>query len=169
MPAPQFSVNAYRFDPYRTFKFQVVIDNVVVAGMNKATGLKTTMEAVDWRSSIDQSYKRKLIGGATYDAITLDQGLSHDPIFQDWINLVNNIDGDASMSLTSFRKDIVINLLNLQGAPVLSYKVFRAWPSEFQAMPDLDAGNTNTVGIQMLKLENEGWRIDDSVTEPTES
>ncbi|MEE8058717.1 MAG: phage tail protein [Pseudomonadales bacterium] len=169
MPAPQFSVNSYRFDPYRTFKFQLLIDGQVVAGVSKVSGLKTTVEVVDWRSAGDQSHKRKLVGGATYDPITLEQGLSHDAIFQDWINLVNHIDGDASMSLLNFRKDIVINLLNLQGVPAMSYKVFRAWPSEFQALPDLDAGNTNTVGIQTLKLEIEGWRIDDSVTEPAET
>lgn len=32
MAAPLFPVNAHRHDPYRTFKFQVVIDGQVVAG-----------------------------------------------------------------------------------------------------------------------------------------
>ena len=39
--------------------------------------------------------------------------------------------------------------------------------SEYQALPDLDA-NANAVAIQHLKLENEGWERDVSVTEPTE-
>jgi len=38
-----------------------------------------------------------------------------------------------------------------------------------QALPDFDAGNTNTVGIQTVKLENEGWERDFSVVEPSES
>ena len=39
--------------------------------------------------------------------------------------------------------------------------------AEYQALPDMDA-NANAVAIQTLKLENEGWERDLSVTEPTE-
>ena len=77
--------------------------------------------------------------------------------------------GNAAMSLKNFRKDIVINVLNLQGAVAMSYKVFRCWVSEFQALPEFDAGTRNAVAIQMIKLENEGWERDVSVTEPTET
>ena len=35
-------------------------------------------------------------------------------------------------------------------------------------MPDLDANSGNTVAIQSIKLENEGWERDASVAEPTE-
>ena len=45
--------------------------------------------------------------------------------------------------------------------------MFRAWVSEFQALPDLDA-NANAIAIQTLKLENEGWERDLDVVEPTE-
>jgi hypothetical protein len=34
-------------------------------------------------------------------------------------------------------------------------------------MPDLDA-NANAIAIEHLKLENEGWERDTSVTEPAE-
>ena len=34
-------------------------------------------------------------------------------------------------------------------------------------MPDLDA-NANAIAIEHIKLENEGWERDTSVTEPTE-
>ena len=37
-----------------------------------------------------------------------------------------------------------------------------------QALPELDASG-NAVMIQTLKLENEGWKRDTSVTEPTEA
>jgi phage tail-like protein len=50
---------------------------------------------------------------------------------------------------------------------VLSYKVFRCWVSEYQALPDLDA-NADAVAIQHIKLEHEGWARDTAVTEPTE-
>lgn len=169
MAAPLFPANAHRHDPYRTFKFQVLIDGTPVAGLKKMSALKKSTEAVDWRTGGDPTHVRKLPGGTKYEAITLEQGLTHDPVFEQWANLVNNIDGDAAMSLVNFRKDIVINVMNLQGAVAISYTVKRAWVSEYQALPDFDAGTTNTVGIQTIKLEHEGWDRDEAVAEPAES
>jgi phage tail-like protein len=169
MAAPMFSVNAHRYDPYRTFKFQILIDGKPVAGLRKMTALKKTTEAVAWRNGGDPTHERKLPGGTKYEAVTLEQGLSHDPIFENWANLVNNIQGDAAMSLKNFRKDIIINVLNLQGQVAISYKLYRAWVSEYQSLPDLDAGTMNAVGIQSIKLEHEGWERDTGVAEPAET
>ena len=72
-------------------------------------------------------------------------------------------------SLKTFRKDIVINVLNLQGTVAISYKLFRAWVSEYQALPEMDAGAMNTVGIQTITLQHEGWQRDAAVVEPTET
>jgi phage tail-like protein len=164
-----FPVNAHRYDPYRTFKFQVLIDGKPVAGLRKMTALKKTTEAVGWRTAGDPTHERRLPGATKYEPITLEQGLTHDPVFEQWANLVNNIQGDSAMSLKNFRKDIVINVLNLQGKVAMSYKVYRAWVSEYQAVPDLDAGATTVVGIQHVKLEHEGWERDTAVAEPAES
>jgi phage tail-like protein len=169
MPAPMFPVNAHRYDPYRTFKFQILIDGKPVAGLKKMGALKRKTEAIKWRAAGDPSHERIMPGGTAYDPVTLEQGLSQDPVFENWANLVNSLDGDAAMSLKNYRKDIVINVLNLQGKVVLSYKLFRAWVSDFQALPDLDAGTTNTIGIQTITLQHEGWQRDASVMEPAET
>jgi phage tail-like protein len=169
MPAPMFPVNAHRYDPYRSFKFQVLIDGQVVAGLTKMTALKKTTEPVKWRSSNDPSHERILPGGTSYEPVTLEQGLSHHLKFEEWANLVNNIEGDGGMSLRNFRKDLVINVLNLQGVVAISYKLFRAWVSEYQALPDLDAATMNTVAIQSIVLQHEGWQRDPAVSEPTET
>ena len=169
MAAPTFPVNAHRSDPYRTFMFQVVIDGQVVAGLKKMGLLKKSTEAVKWRSAGDPAHERIMPGGTTWEAVTLEQGLTHDPVFENWANSVNNIQGSAAMSLVNFRKDIVLNVLNLQGTVAISYKLFRAWVSEYQALPDFDAATMNTVGIQTITLQHEGWERDLAVTEPTES
>jgi phage tail-like protein len=57
--------------------------------------------------------------------------------------------------------------LNESGQPVHRYKLYRCWVSEYQALPDLDAGG-NAVALEHIKLENEGWERDEAVTEPTE-
>ena len=133
------------------------------------TALKKTTETVTWRTGGDPTHERKLPGATKYEPVSLEQGLTHDPVFEQWANLVNNIQGDAGMSLKNFRKDIILNVLNLQGQVAISYKLYRAWISEYQALPDFDAGTTNAVGIQSIKLEHEGWERDTAVSEPSES
>ena len=169
MPAPLFPANAHRFDPYRTFKFQVLLDGKPVAGLKKMGALKRKTEPIKWRTAGDPTHERILPGGTSYEPIVLEQGLTHDPVFEAWANLVNNIEGDAAMSLKNFRKNIVVNVLNLQGQVAISYKVFRAWVSDYQAVPDLDATSMNAVGIQSITLQHEGWQRDGAVPEPTES
>ena len=169
MVAPMFPANAHRFDPYRTFKFQVVIDGAVVAGLQKMSALKKTTEPVQWRDAGSPSFQRTMPGGTKYEPVTLEQGLTHDKVFEDWANMVNNFDGDVAMSLKDYRKNITVNVLNLQGTVAISYQLYRAWVSDFQALPDLDSNAMNTVGIQTVTLQHEGWQRDQAVAEPTES
>jgi phage tail-like protein len=98
----------------------------------------------------------------------MEAGVTHDTAFEEWANLVNNFEGDASMSLKNFRKNITIEMYNEAGQKVLAYNVYRCWVSEYQALPELDA-SANAVAIRTIKLENEGWQRDTSVTEPTET
>jgi phage tail-like protein len=165
----EFSVNATRFDPYKNFKFRVKWGGKYVAGVSKVSALKKTTEVVKHRVGGDPSSSRKSPGRTEYEAITLERGVTHDVEFEQWANKVWNY-GEAlgaEVSLKDFRKDITIEVYNEAGQLAISYNVFRCWVSEYQAIPELDA-NGNGVAIQTLKLENEGWERDPSVTEPTE-
>lgn len=165
----KFSVNPARFDPYKNFKFRVKWDGRYVAGVSKVGVLKRTTELVTHREGGDPSSSRKSPGRTEYDAITLERGVTHDTEFEKWANKVWNYGSGLGMevSLKDFRKDIMIEVYNEAGQLALAYKVYRCWVSEFQAMPELDA-NANAVAIQTIKLENEGWERDYSVTEPEE-
>ena len=155
MPAPTFPANPHRYDPYRTFKFQVMIGKTVVAGLSKMGALKRTTEAVKWRAAGDPSYQRVMPGGSSFEAVTLEQGLSHDKVFEEWANAVNNVaDGDGGV--------------NLKGEPAMTYKLKRAWVSEFQALPEFDANNMNTIGIQSVTIQHEGFVRDEGTEEPVE-
>ena len=164
----QFTVNATRIDPYRSFKFHVIWDQRVVAGISKVSALKRSTEVVSHREGNDISTARHSPGASSFEAITLERGVSHDPEFMNWTNLVYNTEGDGAMSLRNFRKDIMINLLNLQGVVVRSYRVFRCWTSEYTALPELDA-NGNAIAIESLVVQNEGWELDPAVTEQAET
>jgi len=165
----QFSVNAQRFDPYKNFKFRVKWDGRYVAGVSKVSSLKRTTDVVEHREGGDPSTVRKSPGQTKFEAITLERGVTHDPEFEQWASKVWNYGAGlgSEVSLANFRKDILIELYNEAGQLVLSYKVYRCWVSEFQALPDLDASG-NAVAIQTLKLENEGWERDLAVQEPSE-
>jgi phage tail-like protein len=165
----EFTVNPTRHDPYQNFKFRLKWDGKYVAGVSKATGLKRTTEVVKHREGGDPSTSRKSPGRTEYDAITLERGVTHDPAFEQWAGKVWRLGAGlgAEVSLKDFRKDIILELYNEAGQKVQAYNIYRCWVSEFQSMPDLDA-NANAVAIQHIKLENEGWERDISVTEPAE-
>ena len=165
----QFTVNASRFDPYKNFKFRVKWDGRYVAGVSKISALKRSTEVIEHREGGDPSSSRKSPGRTKYDAITLERGVTHDVAFEQWANKVWDYGSGlgTEVSLKDFRKDVVLELLNEAGQVVIAYKIFRCWVSEFQALPDLDAGG-NAIALQHVKLENEGWERDLSVTEPDE-
>lgn len=165
----QFSVNPQRFDPYKNFKFRVKWDGRYVAGISKVGALKRTTEVVEHREGGDPSSSRKSPGRTSFEAVTLERGVTHDVEFERWANKVWNFGSGlgSEVSLADFRKDIIIELYNEAGQLAKSWKLFRCWVSEFQALPELDA-NANAVAIETIKLENEGWERDLDVTEPAE-
>jgi phage tail-like protein len=166
----QFTVNAERFDPYKSYKFRVrTEDGNYVAGVSKVSALKRTTEVVKHREGGDPSTSRKSPGQSDYDAVTLERGVTHDVEFERWANKVWNYGSGlgAEVSLKDFRKNLIIEVYNEAGQLAIAYKVFRCWVSEFQSLPDLDA-NANAVAIQHIKLENEGWERDYEVPEPQE-
>ncbi len=165
----EFVANAKRFDPYKNFKFRVKWDGRYVAGISKVSVLKRTTEVVKHREGGDPSTSRKSPGRTEFDAITLERGVTHDTEFEVWASKVWQLNAGlgSEVSLADFRKDVILDFYNEAGQLAISYLVHRAWVSEYQALPDLDA-NANAVAIQHIKLENEGWERDLSVTEPTE-
>jgi phage tail-like protein len=165
----QFTVNAQRFDPYKNFKFRVKWDGRYVAGVSTVSALKRTTEVVKHRDGGNPSSSLKSPGRTEYDALTLERGVTHDTEFEKWANKVWNFGSGlgAETSLADFRKDVLLEVYNEAGQLAITYKLYRCWVSEFQALPDLDA-NANGIAIQHIKLENEGWERDVSVVEPTE-
>ncbi len=164
----EFTVNPTRLDPYKNFKFRVKWDGRYVAGVSKMSALRRTTEVIEHREGGDPSTSRKSPGRTQYEAITLERGVTHDTAFEEWANKVWKLfGGPPEVALADFRKDIHIDFFNEAGERVLSYKVFRCWVSEYQALSDLDA-NSESVAIERIKLENEGWERDLEVTEPPE-
>lgn len=159
------SEGARRHDPYKNFKFRVKWEGRYVAGVTKVGGLKRTTEVIEFRDGGNPSVSRKLPGRTSFEAITLELGITHDIEFEKWASKVVSPESGGGTTATDFRRDLSIELLNQAGQVALVYQVYGAWVSEYQALPELDA-NANAVAIQTLKLENEGWERDYDVAEP---
>jgi phage tail-like protein len=164
-----FTVNINRYDPYKTYRFLVYFatSTTPVAAVSKVSSLKRSSDVIDYKEG-GNAIILKGLGRMKYEPITLERGVTFDTDFEDWANAAQVLqNGSASTSLADLRKEMSIVLLNEEAQPVHRYVVHRAWVSEFQALPDLDAG-ANSIAIEHIKLENEGWERDMTMTEQKE-
>jgi phage tail-like protein len=157
-------VNTQRVDPYKSFRFRLKWDDQYVAGISEVTSFETTTEVVKHREGGDPSTSRKSPGRNEYEAITMERGVTHNPAFALWAGKVWQLGAQlgSEVSLADFRKDIILEVYNEASEKVIAHNIYRCWVSEYEALPDFDA---NAVAIQHLKLENEGWERDVSVSE----
>jgi phage tail-like protein len=168
MATTGFVVNTHRLDPYKNFKFQLKWDGKTVLGISKCSALKRSTEVVKHRSGGDNSFDHKSPGRTSYEAVTMERGITHDLEFERWANLVHTYQGDPGMDLVNYKKDLVLEVMNERGQVAIRYFLFRCWVSEFTAMPDLDA-NANATAIENIKIEIEGFLRDVDTTEPAEA
>ena len=168
MAAPS-NLRATMPDPFLTYRFLVIDNEKPVAACSKVSALTRKTEAVDFRAGADPQVVRKIPGQTTFEAITLERGLVIDGWFETWVNKVWFYENSAAhgqlVSLADFRRDLVIQLMNQAGQKGAQYMVFSCWPSSYTALPELDA-TANTVAIETLELQNEGWQRDDSFALP---
>ena len=57
--------------------------------------------------------------------------------------------------------------MNETGQLAIAYNLRRCWVTEYQALPDLDAGKS-AVALQHVTLKCEGWERDKSVVVPSQ-
>lgn len=167
---PIFSVNTTRHDPYKNYRFLVFFgtSTTPVAAVSKVTKLQRTSDVIEYKEG-GYNIILKGLGRTKYEPITLERGITQDLDFITWADAAQKLDqGHATTSLANLRRDINLKLLNESGQAVRGYIIHRCWVSEFQALPDLDAG-ANAIALEHIKLENEGWEVDPAVVETKET
>ena len=163
-----FVVNANRFDPYKNFKFRVLLEGRIVMGVSKVGALKRSTEVVNYRSGGGNTYDFKSPGRTKYEAVTMERGLTHDPDFEEWAAAVHTFGSDASTDLRNYKKALTVEMMNLRNQPAVRYFLHDCWPSSYTAMADLSASE-NAVLIENLTLSVGGWERDFDLAEPDES
>jgi T4-like virus tail tube protein gp19 len=132
-------VERIRGSPYRNFRFRVRWGDRHVAGFGKLS-------------------PRRPPSQTKFEAVTLGRGVTHDAEFDRWASKVTS---------NAARRDLRIEVYGEDGRLTIAYRLLRAWVSEYEAVPDLDA-NANAVAIEHLKLQHEGFERDEDVPEPKE-
>lgn len=166
--AKGFVKNAKRVDPYKNFKFRVNWDGRTVLGVSKVSALKRTTEVVKHRDGGDNSHDSKSPGRTSFDAVTMERGITHDLEFEKWANKIHQWAGDPTMDLANYKKELTLEMMNEKGHVVLRYFLHDCWVSEFTSLPELNA-NANAVAIEMIKIELNGWERDQDTKEPNEA
>jgi phage tail-like protein len=166
-----FSVNTSRTDPFKNYRFKVYLGTSTspVAGVSKVTGLKRSSDVIDYKEG-GNAIIRKGLGRTKYEPITLERGVTFDTDFETWANAAQVLDkGAPTTSIANLRREVRIELYDETGTmAVQRYLVHNAWVSEFQSLSDLDGGG-NAIAIEHIKIENEGWERDTSLTEQQET
>lgn len=174
----EFSKAIHRNDAYRMFRFLLKWDDIYVAGFSHISPLIRPTQVVAHRAGYNPAAARRLPGQNEYSTITLTRGVTYDVTFQRWakqswdyrnptINSQQGAGGNQIVSLTDFRKDLIIELYNAAGQKVISYNIYQAWPTDFVVMPTLGA-NADAVAFETFRLAVEGWERDPAATEPDE-
>ena len=131
---PDSSVNAHRIDPYKNFKFRVAVGRQAGAGREQGQpaqahdrGGASTAAAARTATTTSRPAAR------SYEAITLERGITHDLEFEKWANMVHPYAGDAAMDLVNYKKELTLEVMNEKGqvgaallpAPLLGERVHR--------------------------------------------
>jgi phage tail-like protein len=164
-----FPANLNRYDPYKTYRFLVYLgtSTTPAAAVSKVGAIKRSSDVIEFKEG-GNAVILKGLGRTKYEPVTIERGVTQDKDFITFANYAQALDqGSPTTSLANLRKEISIVLLNEEAQPVLQYLLHRCWVSEFQALPDLDAG-ANAIAIEHIKLENEGWE-QVTLAEPVET
>lgn len=139
-------------------QFVVKWDGKVIPGITQVSGLRRKTEVVKHGGGGEPSLLRRSPGKTEYQPIILKRPRIHDQEFERWANKVWSLGSGlgTEVSLKDFRKDIRIELRDDGGRVLLAFRVYRCWPSEYEALSDLDT-DADTTAIEILVLEHEGW------------
>ena len=137
--------------PLSKFYFQVDWGGTQI-GFNEISGLDIEVEPIEYRQGASPEFSKiKMPGMKKFSNITLKRGsFKGDNEYFEWVQTIklNTVE----------RRNITISLLDEAGAPVITWKVNKAFPIKLQST-DLKAEG-NEVAIESIELAHEGLTIE---------
>ncbi|HEY4112017.1 phage tail protein [Puia sp.] len=140
--------------PLPKFHFQVSWGKTRM-GFTEVTGLDFETEVIEYREGNSKLYnKLKQPGLTKYSNVTLKRGtfLGDFDYYELWKQTYFFQESSAQ-----FRTNVVIQLMDEQHKPIITWSLANAWPTKIQAT-DLKA-DANEVAIETMELVHEGLTI----------
>jgi phage tail-like protein len=137
-----------RNDPYRNFRFRVVIDGIQIAAFSDATIPDISTDAVEYREGTDATHQRKLSGLTKFGNVTLKRGLTDSMDLYNWRKAV------AQKGALNNRKSLSIILIDEEGNDKAQWDIVEAWPVKYDVSALSAKGNE--VSIESIELAHEG-------------
>lgn len=136
--------------PKPVFHFSVEWGGEKVS-FSEVSGLNIESQVIEYRDGANKEFTpQKMPGLQKFGNITLKRGIfDGDNQFYEWLNT-------TSMN-TVQRRDLIINLLDEEHEPVVTWKVKNAFPVKIEG-PGLKATG-NEVAIESLEIAHEGLTI----------
>jgi phage tail-like protein len=147
--------------PFENRNFRVKWDGRFIAGISKIGGLRWSAEVVterDGGSTISQTGP----GRSKYEPLALERAAGFDLAFEQW---AQHVMGNTQVP-GGILKDVAVDVFDPEGQLVITYNVYRCWPSAYEALSVLDAEG-NAMVVERLLLEYATFQRDLSVAPPT--
>lgn len=120
-------------------------------GFQEVSGMTHETEVISYEhgAMIDGTAPMKSPGKTKYaDSVTLKRGyFRNDTEMQDWLQAIRT---DETQ-----RRTVIVTLLDEQQTPVMSWTIFKAWPSKIDGI-SLNSG-TSAAAIENITLQHEGY------------
>ena len=138
--------------PLVSFRYSVSFGGSDI-GFSEVSGLTLEYEVIKYRDGLSKQYgEMKMPGRPKVSDVTLKKGIfPSDNEFYKWIITDHN---------KLERKDVLVNLLDEEGKPKMTWKLLKAWPMKVEG-PSLK-GDSNEVAIESITLAYEEMTIEAS-------
>ncbi len=145
-----------RLDPYKAYKFVIMMDKKEVAGVSKVGPLKRTTEVITYSEGGKNDRDTKIPGRTSYEGMILERGMTDDEDFKKWAFLIHPV-SDTGRSF-DYKKDLQLIIRNERNEARLTYNLYGCWVSEY-TISELDSGSNNLM-IETIKIEIDRWERD---------
>jgi phage tail-like protein len=138
--------------PIPSFLFEVSVSTLGSMTFSEASGLTRENDLIEYNHGMNKSFSPlKMPGRQKYSNVTLKRGI---------ITGENNFFTWISQNLWSVanRQSMVIQLMNQEMKPVVTWKLVSAWPLKIDG-PSMNAG-ASEVAIETMEIAHEGFTIE---------
>lgn len=141
------------FDPYSSFRFELEIDNIRVAGFSECTGLQVEVKTFDYKEGGRNNTTLKFPEHANYGNVTLKRGVTLSNALIDW-----QLDVTQGRFVAKPREgtNFAIILKDEKGSDTDTkrWNLVRAFPVKWVG-PELKA-SAGEIAIESLEIAHEG-------------